>query len=132
MREKEITKITLGFPGDSAVKTTPANKRDARDMGSISGSGRFPWRRAWQPTPVVLPKEFHTQRSLAGCSPHGRKESNMTEQLSTAHRKDNSKETKSMFLRKSFWSQKQKNALKLGLKNNDTLLYKLDLQITSQ
>ena len=40
MREKAITKIPLGFPGDSAVKTTPANKRDARDMGSISGSGR--------------------------------------------------------------------------------------------
>ena len=40
MREKEITTITLGFPGDSVVKNTPANKRDARDMGSISDSGR--------------------------------------------------------------------------------------------
>ena len=26
-------------------------------MGSIPGSGRFPWRRAWQPTPVFLPGE---------------------------------------------------------------------------
>ena len=34
--------------------------------GSIPGLGRFPWRRAWQPTPVFLPGEFHGQRSLAG------------------------------------------------------------------
>ena len=30
-----------GFPGDSAVNNLPANARDARDMGSIPGSGRF-------------------------------------------------------------------------------------------
>ena len=27
--------------------------------------GRILWRRAWQPTPVFLPREFHGQRSLA-------------------------------------------------------------------
>ena len=32
-------------------------------------------RREWQPTPVLLPGEFHGQRSLVGCSPWGRKES---------------------------------------------------------
>ena len=31
--------------------------------------GKIPWRRAWQPTPVFLPGEFHGQRSLAGYSP---------------------------------------------------------------
>ena len=36
----------------------------------------------WQPTPVILPGEFHEQRSLAGYSPWGCKESGMTEQLS--------------------------------------------------
>ena len=30
------------FPGDSAVNNLPAHARDARDMGSIPGSGRFP------------------------------------------------------------------------------------------
>ena len=30
-----------------------------------------PWRRAWQPTPVFLPGEYHGQRSLAGYSPQG-------------------------------------------------------------
>ena len=37
--------------------------------------GKMPWRRAWQPTPVSLPGEFHGQRSLAGYSPWGCKES---------------------------------------------------------
>ena len=37
------------------------------------------WRRAWQPTPVFLPGESHGQRSLAGYSPGGYKESDMTE-----------------------------------------------------
>ena len=30
---------------------------------------KIPWRRAWQPTPVILPREFHGQKSLAGYSP---------------------------------------------------------------
>ena len=33
-----------------------------------------PWRRAWQPTLVFLPGEFHAQRSLEGHSPWGCKE----------------------------------------------------------
>ena len=37
------------------------------------------WRREWRPTPVFLPRECHGQRSLAGYSPWGRKESDMTE-----------------------------------------------------
>ena len=36
-----------------------------------------------EPTPVFLPGESHGQRSLAGYSPKGHKESNMTERLST-------------------------------------------------
>ena len=36
----------------------------AGDLGSIPGSGRFPWRRKWQPTPVLLPGESHGWRSL--------------------------------------------------------------------
>ena len=41
-----------------------------------------PLRKEWLPTPVFLPGEFHGQRSLAGYSPWGRKESDMTEWLS--------------------------------------------------
>ena len=43
--------------------------------------GKITWRRAWLPTPVFLPGEFHGQRSLASYSPRGHKESDMTERL---------------------------------------------------
>ena len=39
------------------------------------------WRRKWQPTPVFLPGKSHGWRSLAGYSPWGHKESDMTERL---------------------------------------------------
>ena len=42
-------------------------------------------RRKCQPTPVFLPREFHGQRSLAGYSPWGHKESDMTDQLTLLH-----------------------------------------------
>ena len=32
--------LILGFPGDSAVKNSPASAGDTRDVGSILGSGR--------------------------------------------------------------------------------------------
>ena len=38
------------------------------------------WRQ-WQPTPVLLPRKSHGRRSLAGCSPWGREELDMTERL---------------------------------------------------
>ena len=41
----------------------------------------FPWRKQWQPTPVLLPGKSHGQRSLVGCSPWGHYESDMTERL---------------------------------------------------
>ena len=41
----------------------------------------MPSRRAWQPNPVFLPEESHGQRSLAGYSPWGCKEWDMTEQV---------------------------------------------------
>ena len=37
-----------------------------------------PWRRKWQPTPVSLPGKSHEQRSLAGYSSEGHKESDTT------------------------------------------------------
>ena len=41
----------------------------------------YTWRRQWHPTPVLLPGESHEQRSLVGCSPWGREESDTTERL---------------------------------------------------
>ena len=38
-------------------------------------------RRQWHPTPVLLPGKSHGRRSLEGCNPWGRWESDMTERL---------------------------------------------------
>ena len=38
-------------------------------------------RRRWHPTPVLLPGKSQGQRSLVGCGPRGRYESDMTERL---------------------------------------------------
>ena len=67
--------IEWGFTGGSEVKVSACN---AGDLGSIPGSGRFPWRRKWQPIPVFLPGESHGQRNLVGYSPWGRKELDTT------------------------------------------------------
>ena len=40
---------------------------------------KIPWWRKWQPTPVFLPGKSHGQRSLAGYSAKGCKESDTTE-----------------------------------------------------
>ena len=45
---------------------------------------KIPWRRKWQPTPEFLSGKSREQRSLAGYSPCGHKESDTTEGLSTA------------------------------------------------
>ena len=42
---------------------------------------KMPWRRKWQPTPVLLPGESHGERSLVGYNPWGRKESDTTKWL---------------------------------------------------
>ena len=60
----------VSFPGGSVVKNLPAN---VGDPGSVPGLGRFPWRREWQHTPVLLPGELHGQSNLAGYSPWGQK-----------------------------------------------------------
>ena len=48
---------------------------------------KIQWRKEWLPMPAFLPGEFHAQGSLAGYSPWGCKESDMTEWLtfSPAH-----------------------------------------------
>ena len=47
----------------------------------IIGNSPLFRRRQWQPTPVLLLGKSHGRRSLVGCSPWGRKESDTTERL---------------------------------------------------
>ena len=60
------------FPGGSDGKNICLQ---CRRPGFDPWVGKIPWRRKWQPTPVFLPGKSHGQRSLAGCSPWGCKES---------------------------------------------------------
>ena len=71
----------LGFPHGTVVKNIPSNPGDARDAGSILGSGRPPGIGNGSLLQCFLPGKFHGQSSLAGYSPWGQKELGMTEQL---------------------------------------------------
>ena len=63
-----FTRDIWGAPGCSDGKESACS---AGDPGSIPGWRRFPWRREWLPTAVLLPREFQGQRSLLGYSPWG-------------------------------------------------------------
>ena len=65
----------MRFPGGSDVKEFAYSWGD---LGSIPGSGQFPWRI----TPF-LPGESHGQRKLLGYRPWGFKKSNTTEHFHT-------------------------------------------------
>ena len=70
---KYITRHFLWLSG----KESAWNVRDERH-GFDPWSRKISWRRAWQPTPVLLPGECHAQSSLAGYSPWGRREVDTT------------------------------------------------------
>ena len=53
------------------VKNLPANAGDVREMGSVPGLGKSPGGGSGNP-------KSHGQRSLAGYSPQGHKESDTT------------------------------------------------------
>ena len=76
----------LGFPGGSSGKESSCQWRRCKRCGFNPWVGKILWSRKWQSIPVFLPRKAHGRRSLAGYnSPWGRKESDMTEQLSTRH-----------------------------------------------
>ena len=59
---------------------------DRKESACNAGDpGSVPWRMEWQPTPAFLRGEVHRQRSLAGSSPWGHKESDTTEWLTVSN-----------------------------------------------
>ena len=60
--------VLSGFPGGPSGKELTCQYRRHKRCGFDSWSGKIPWRRAWQPTPVFLPGESHGQRSQVSCS----------------------------------------------------------------
>ena len=51
------------------VKNLPAMQGTCTRLGFDSWVRKTPWRRKWQPTPVLLPGRAHGQGSLVGSSP---------------------------------------------------------------
>ena len=78
MRFKGSKKKTVLHQGLSRKEPT----RQWRRCGFDPWVREIPWRRKWHPTPVLLPGKSQEQRSLAGYSPRGRKESDTTERPS--------------------------------------------------
>ena len=77
----ELNWITVvGFPGGSDSKESPCNVRDLR---LIPGLGRFPGGGYGNALQCSCLENPHGQRSLVGCRPWHRKQSDTTEQLRT-------------------------------------------------
>ena len=76
-----LSKLSFSFlPGGSDDKESTCH---AGDVGLIPGLGRSLGEGIGNPLQLFLPREFHGQRNLVCCSLWGRKELNMTEQLTT-------------------------------------------------
>ena len=69
----------MDFLAGSDGKESACN---AGNLGSTPGLGRFPGEGNGNPLQRSCPENFHGQRSLAGYSLWGRKESDLTERLS--------------------------------------------------
>ena len=69
--------ILKDFPGGDSCKEPACQCRRPKKHGINPCVGKIPWRRAWQPTPVLLPKESHRQRRLGDYSPLGHKETQL-------------------------------------------------------
>ena len=70
--------IHMGFPGGTSGKEPTCQCGDMRGRFN-PWVGKIPWRKAWQPTQVFLPRKSRGQRILVGYSPYGHKELDMTE-----------------------------------------------------
>ena len=70
------TPVFMGFPGVSDSKESACNVGDLR---SVPGLGRSPGGGHGNPLQYSCLENPRGQRCLAGCSPWGRKESDMTE-----------------------------------------------------
>ena len=74
--------LLKGFPDGSAVIEPARQCRRHRRHRFNPCAGKILWKRKWQLTLVLVPREFHGQRSLAGYRPLGCKESDTDQALS--------------------------------------------------
>ena len=86
------TQNTLSLFSDGSGSWVSKREADWESASWISGHRRrgfspwirkVPWKRKWQPTPVILPGESHGQRSLVGYSPWACKETRRSDSTTT-------------------------------------------------
>ena len=78
-RHDVVLSKMLGLPRWLSGKVYACQCRRLRRLGFDPWVRKIPWSMKRQPIPVFLPGKSHGQRSLAGCGPWGRKESDRTE-----------------------------------------------------
>ena len=69
----------MGFPSGVVVQL----RRHETQIWCLGRKN--PWRRAWQPTPILLPEASQEQRSLAGYSPQGHRTRHDWSDLAHSH-----------------------------------------------
>ena len=73
VRVETVTDFVASLVAQWTGTCLPTQKSWVQSLGQED-----PWRRKWPPSPVFLPGKSHGQRSLAGYSPRGHKESDTT------------------------------------------------------
>ena len=84
LRYNWYTIYSTGFPGGLDVKESACR---AGDLGSVPYLGRSPGKGSGNPFQYSCLENPHGQRSVEGCNPWGRKESDATEWLNHNHNK---------------------------------------------
>ena len=74
-----FTNIQEGLPRWPSCKESISQCRRHKKLWFNAWVKKIPWRRKWQPTPVLLPEQIHEQRNLVGYSPQVLKESDTTD-----------------------------------------------------
>ena len=83
-----IQNVVQGFPGGTSSKEPTCQCRRCKGCGFNPWVGKIPWRRAWQPTPILLPGESPWTEEPGGLQSIGSQSQTWQKQLSMhAHSK---------------------------------------------
>ena len=71
IRKRQYNRTLGAFPGGTSSKEPACQCRRCKRCGFNPYVGKIHWKRAWQSTPVSLPRESNGQRNLVGYSARG-------------------------------------------------------------
>ena len=74
-----VAEVSVRLSSGASCKEPACQCRKHKRLRFDPWVGTIPWRRAWQPIPVILPGESHGQRRLAGYRPWGPQRVDTTE-----------------------------------------------------